>query len=137
MKFNIFRPNATINSQGLNNTQMTNSFNNLSHWCLHKVQENEKRKNMTGALVRNGLNTLYLECFWKSNYRKTRWNRHVASNSYIADNSNPVPIRFSVANKRFSVGRSMSWRSEGHFWAPRWSTKDAYFYFQEVKNGEN
>ena len=41
---------------------MANSFNNLSHWCLHKVQENEKRKNMTEALVRDGLNTLCLEC---------------------------------------------------------------------------
>ena len=61
MKFNIFRPNVSINSQSLNNTQMTNSFYNLSHWCLHKVQENKKCKNMTGALVRNGLNTLCLD----------------------------------------------------------------------------
>ena len=52
----IFRPNASINPQSLNNTQMTNSFYNLSHWCLNKVQENEKRKSMTGALVRHGLN---------------------------------------------------------------------------------
>ena len=31
--------------------------------CLRKMQENEKRKNMTGALVRNRLNTLCLKCF--------------------------------------------------------------------------
>ena len=63
MKFNIFCPNATINSQSLNNTQMTNSYYNLSHWCLHKEQKYEKRKNITGVLIRNGLNTLCLECF--------------------------------------------------------------------------
>ena len=54
MNFDIFRPNAPISSQSLNNTQMTNSCYNLFHWCLHKVQEYEKRKNMTGALARNG-----------------------------------------------------------------------------------
>ena len=63
MKFNIFRPNAPINSQSSNNTQMTNSYYNLSHQCLNKVQEYQKRKNMTGALARNGLNTLCLEFF--------------------------------------------------------------------------
>ena len=63
MEFNIFRPNAPINSQSSNNTQMTNSYYNLSHWYLHKEQKYEKRKNMTGALIRNGLNTLCLECF--------------------------------------------------------------------------
>ena len=36
-------------AESLNNPQMTNSFNKLSHWYLHKVQENEARKNMTGA----------------------------------------------------------------------------------------
>ena len=38
----------------------------------------------------------------------------------------------SVANKRFSVGQSMSWRSEGHFEPPGGPGKDAYFYFQEA-----
>ena len=52
MNFDIFR--APINSQSLSNTQMTNSYYSLFHWCLHKVQECEKRENMTGALVRNG-----------------------------------------------------------------------------------
>ena len=46
MKFNIFRPNAPKNSQCLNSSQMINSYYNLSHWRLHKVQEYEKRKNI-------------------------------------------------------------------------------------------
>ena len=54
MKFNIFRPNVPINSQSLNNTQMTNSYYSLSHQCLNKVQEYQKRKNMIGASARNG-----------------------------------------------------------------------------------
>ena len=41
-------------------------------------------------------------------------------------------VEISVANKRFLAGRSMSWRSEGHFEPLRWSRKDAYFYFQKV-----
>ena len=49
---------------------MPNSYYNLSHWGLHKVQDYEKCKNMTGVLVRTGLNTICLECFWKSNKGK-------------------------------------------------------------------
>ena len=65
MKFNIFRPNAPVNSQSLNNTQMTNSYHNVSHWCLHKVQEYENCKNIAGALVRSRLNTLFWSAFEK------------------------------------------------------------------------
>ena len=62
MKFNIFCPNAPVNSQSLNNTQMTKSYYNLSQFIPHKAQEYEKCKDMTGSLVGNRLNTLYLEC---------------------------------------------------------------------------
>ena len=40
---------------------MTNSYYNLSHWYLRKVQECEKRKNI-GALVRNRL----IHFFWSA-----------------------------------------------------------------------
>ena len=33
---------------------------------VYKRCKDTKRQNMTGALVRNELNTLYLECFWKT-----------------------------------------------------------------------
>ena len=107
LKFNIFRPNASIKSQSLNNTQMTDSFNNLSHWCLHKVQEYEKRKNMAGALVRNGLNTLCLECFWKSNYRKTRWNQGQCSSHCLILNlkiSNDLLLFMALGTKDHVLG---------------------------------
>ena len=39
-------------------------------------------------------------------------------------------VYISVASKRFSVGRSMNCRSEGHLESPRLSRKDANFYFQ-------
>ena len=47
---------------------------------------------MTGALVGNGLNTLCLESFKESNKEETRWNRDVASNSYISNKGNQLPI---------------------------------------------
>ena len=43
MEFNVSRPNGLINSQSLNNTQMTNSYYILSHWCLHKMQKYKKK----------------------------------------------------------------------------------------------
>ena len=61
MKFSMLCPNAPINSESLNITQ----YYNLFHLFVHKVQEYEKRKNLTGALVRNGLNTYVWSAFEK------------------------------------------------------------------------
>ena len=99
MKFDIFRPNAFINSQSLNNTQVTNSFNKLSHWYLHKVQENEKRKNMNRSIGSRRIKYIMFGVL-KINYQKTRWNRHVASNSYITFrdeiSTSPAGIDFTL-----------------------------------------
>ena len=56
---------------------------------------------MTGALFENGLNTLCLESFWESNKWETRWNRDVASNSYISNKAVSLPLsylRFKTSN---------------------------------------
>ena len=72
---------------------------------------------------------------WITEYMISRGKRILAHKLQMSKES--LSGRTSVANKRFSVGQSMSWGSEGHFEVPVGPGKFIFLFPRSTKNGEN